>query len=186
MDARDAKVEKIITVTHELVNRYGYRKVTMSDIAEAADISRPTLYAAFPNKEAIMGALIERHTELCLAASTKRLATQKTLKGQLRVLFDVWIVEPFESAADNPHGRDLMDNIGTYIPDAIRAFYVRFEKELHAVLAPAMRGKRALAATDLAHLLALSAKALKTSGASIPELRRLMDGLIAMALATAE
>jgi AcrR family transcriptional regulator len=182
----DGKVEKIIGVTHELVNRHGYRKVTMSDIAEAADISRPTLYAAFPNKEAIMVALIERHTDACGIESARRMVAQKTLKGQLRVLFDVWVVEPFESAADNPHGRDLMDNIGTYIPDGIRAFYVRFEKELLAVLAPAMRGKRALSAADLAHLLALAARGLKVSGASIPELRRLMDGLIAMALATAE
>ena len=71
------------------------------------------------------------------------------------------------------------------MPEAIAAFYVRFESELHAALAPEMRGERALTASDLAHLLALAAKSLKISGASIPELRRLMGGLIVMALATA-
>ena len=80
---------------------------------------------------------------------------------------------------------DLMDNIGTYVPDAIGAFYVRFEHALQATLAPAMQGKRSLSPADLAHLLALAAKGLKVSGATIPELRRLMDGLIAMAIATA-
>ena len=181
----DPKVAKVIAVTQELVNRHGYRKVTMSEIAEAADISRPTLYAAFANKEAIMAALVEHHTEECATESATRIAHQRSLKGRLRVLFDVYIVEPFASAADNPNGRDLIDNIGTYAPEAIAAFYVRFESELHAALAPEMRGKRALPASDLAHLLALAAKSLKTSGASVPELRRLMDGLIVMALATA-
>ncbi len=181
----EPKVAKVIAVTHELVNRHGYRKVTMGDIAEAADISRPTLYAAFANKEAIMAALVEHHTEECTTESAARIAHQRSLKGRLRVLFDVYIVEPFESAADNPNGRDLIDNIGTHAPEAIAAFYVRFESELRAALAPEMRGKRALPASDLAHLLALAAKSLKISGASIPELRRLMDGLIVMALATA-
>ena len=181
----ETKVDKIIAVTLELVNRHGYRKVTMSDIAQAASISRPTLYAAFANKEAIMEALLQHHTELCETESAARLSSQKTLKGRLRVLFDVWIVEPFESAADNPNGRDLMDNIGTYVPEAIAAFYVRFEHALQATLVPAMPSKRALSAADLAHLLALAAKGLKVSGASIPELRRLMDGLIVMAIATA-
>jgi AcrR family transcriptional regulator len=179
------KVAKVIAVTLELVNRLGYRKVTMGDIAEAADISRPTLYAAFANKEAIMAALVEHHTEECATESATRIAHQRSLKGRLRVLFDVYVVEPFELAANNPNGRDLIDNIGTYVPEAIAAFYVRFESELHATLAPEMRGKRALPASDLAHLLALAAKGLKVSAASIPELRRLMDGLIVMALATA-
>lgn len=181
----EPKVAKIISVTHELVSRYGYRKVTMGDIAEAAGISRPTLYAAFANKEAIMAALIAHHTEVCATEGATRLAQQRSLKGRLRVLFDVYVVEPFASAADNPNGRDLIDNIGTYAPEAIAAFYARFESELRAVLAPEMRGKRALPASDLAHLLTLATKSLKTSGASIDELRRLMDGLITMALATA-
>ncbi len=181
----EPKIAKVIAVTLELVNRHGYRKVTMGDIAEAADISRPTLYAAFANKEAIMTALVEHLTEKCATESAKRIAPQRSLKGRLGVLFDVYVVEPFEMAADNPNGRDLIDNIGTYVPEAIAAFYVRFESELLAALAPEMRGKRALPASDLAHLLALAAKSLKISGASVPELRRLMDGLIVMALATA-
>ena len=74
----------------------------MGDIAEAAAISRPTLYAAFANKEAIMTALVEQHTQECATESATRIAHQRSLKGRLRVLFDVYVIEPFEGSAENP------------------------------------------------------------------------------------
>lgn len=182
----DPKVEKIITVTQGLMLRHGYRKVTMSDIAEAAGMSRPTLYAAFSNKEAIMAELIVQHTAACAAATAARMAQQKTLKARLRLVFDVWLYEPFASVADEATGRDLMDNIGACVPEAMGAFYARLEQEFRAVLAPEMTGKRALSTADLAHLLAVSAKGFKIAAANTGDLRKLIDGLIAVTVTTAQ
>jgi hypothetical protein len=46
-------------------------------------------------------------------------------------------------------------------------------------------GKRnGMTARDLAHLMTLATKGLKASTATVAELRRMTDGLIAMAIAT--
>ena len=39
--------------------RYGYARTTMADIAQAAGLSRPTLYLEFPDKDAIFHAVVD-------------------------------------------------------------------------------------------------------------------------------
>ncbi len=43
---------------------YGYQRVTMDDIARAAEVSRPALYLLFRNKADIYRAIGERMFEL--------------------------------------------------------------------------------------------------------------------------
>ena len=54
-----------------------------------------------------------------------------------------------------------------------QAFYERFEKHLFAVLAPKMSGKRPTSAANVAHVLAVAAKAFKASSNNVAELRAL-------------
>ena len=90
----ETKRERILSVALQLITQHGYRKVTMSDVADAAEISRPTLYAEFANKEAIMSAMTEEHAKAFTVATEGRIAKQTTLKGRLRVVFEIWLVEP--------------------------------------------------------------------------------------------
>lgn len=181
------KTDRILDAAFRLLRQHGYKKVTMSDIAEAAKLSRPTLYAEFPNKEAVLAALVARHNDESAAKTAAALPRAKTLAAQLAIIFDLWIVEPFASIADTADGLDLLSNIGTYVPEATDAVYTRLERQLVEVLEPAMKGgggKRPMSARDLAHILALATKGLKASTATVAELRRMIDGLIAMTVAT--
>ena len=65
----ESKIDKILAAAYGLLHKHGLRKVTMSDIAEAAGISRPTLYAEFANKDAILTAIVERHRGTLLVAT---------------------------------------------------------------------------------------------------------------------
>jgi len=47
-----AKREKVLEAALGVFLRYGYKRVTMNDIAEAARISRPALYLVFDSKDA--------------------------------------------------------------------------------------------------------------------------------------
>lgn len=181
----DAKNDKILTAAFRLFHQHGFKKVTMSEIAAAAEMSRPTLYAAFASKEAIFGGLADRQHARGDAEIALRLPRAKTLASRLGVLFDVWILEPFASVIDSPNGLDLLANGETYAPEAIRATYRRFEEHLLAVLAPHMTGRRALRAADLAHILTMATRGLKATATSLEELQRFTQGLITMAVATA-
>lgn len=182
----DAKERKITDAAIRLFYRHGYRKVTMSDIAAEAGMSRPSLYASFANKEAIFGTLMADHAARHEAEAGARLAGMAGLRNQLACLFEIWILQPFASAVGSENGADLVANSAAYAPEAYAAHYARFEAQLRGVLEPAMGEARALSAGDLAHLLMLATQGLKAVTKTLEELRRMVDGLIAMAVATAE
>lgn len=182
----DAKEHKILAAAYRLFNQHGFRKVTMSDIAEAAEMSRPSLYAAFENKEAVFHAIGMQHNERAEVALAERLAKTTTLRDGLEALFAVWIIEPFAAVVDSPAGLDLLGTSASYAPDAIAHTYARFEHHLTALLKTELTGKRnGLTARDLARIMMLATKGLKASTSTVAELRRMTDGLITMAIATA-
>lgn len=182
----DPKERRITGAAIRLFHRHGFRKVTMSDVAAEAGMSRPSLYASFPNKEAIFAALLAEHASRHAADAGARLPGLAGLREKLECLFEVWILEPFASAVDSENGADLLANAAVYAPAAYADLYARFEAQLRAVLEPAMGPGRALAAADLAHILMMATRGLKAATATLGELRRLIDGLITMAVATAE
>lgn len=182
----ESKEDRILAAAYRLFNQHGFRKVTMSDIAEAAGMSRPSLYAAFENKEAVFGAIAEQHHRRSELALEERLPRASTLSEKLEVLFAVWIIEPFASVVDSPAGLDLLGNAAAYAPLAVARTYERFEHHLVGILKTEFAGKRnGLSARDLARIMTLATKGLKASSTSVADLRRMTAGLITMAIATA-
>jgi AcrR family transcriptional regulator len=58
-----ATVEVILAAATRVLCKHGYDGATTNQIAEQAGVSVGSLYQYFPNKEAIVGALIERHDD---------------------------------------------------------------------------------------------------------------------------
>ncbi|WP_311240566.1 MULTISPECIES: helix-turn-helix domain-containing protein [unclassified Xanthomonas] len=170
----------------QLFLRHGYRKVSMSDIAQAAQMSRPSLYAAFPNKEAIFAAQVVRQRDICAAATAQRVRDTQDLHTQLRQLFDIWVLEPVAAVIDSENGLDLVANCGVYAPDALDALYQQMEDTLVQLLRPHVRDNSAMSAADLAYILRLATTSLKASADNEAVLRRLIAGLITMALSTVQ
>jgi len=56
----DDKAGRIIVAAGELFLKNGLRGTSMEAIARAAKIAKPTLYAYFPDKEAVFGALVDK------------------------------------------------------------------------------------------------------------------------------
>ncbi len=55
--------EKIIAVAKELFTRFGYRKTSMEEVARAAGLTKPTIYAYFPSKEDLMLEVVRSEVE---------------------------------------------------------------------------------------------------------------------------
>jgi AcrR family transcriptional regulator len=54
------RAERILTAAAELIARFGYKRVTMDDIATQTDIGRSTIYQYWNTREALYTAVIER------------------------------------------------------------------------------------------------------------------------------
>src|SRR5260370_42103758 len=60
-DLRDqARRDQIVTAARQCVVRHGFHAATMAEIAAAARMSVGQIYRYFPNKEAIVHAIVER------------------------------------------------------------------------------------------------------------------------------
>src|SRR5260370_16763448 len=56
---RSAKPNAIVLAALELFTRFGYRKTSIDDIAEAAQVAKRTVYLHFENKAAVFLAILE-------------------------------------------------------------------------------------------------------------------------------
>ncbi|MER5784283.1 TetR/AcrR family transcriptional regulator [Streptomyces mobaraensis] len=71
--------------------RQGYEGTALSDLTEAMRISRPSLYAAYGNKEALFRKVLDRYMETAvhvrdaLRQPTARTATETLLRGTIAV-----------------------------------------------------------------------------------------------------
>ena len=183
---RAAKEVAIEGIALKLFLRHGYRKVRMGDIAEACEISRPSLYAVFPNKEAIFASIIDRHTRTNLAITQKNLKARTGAKERLESIFEVWIVEAYAMGMNSENAAELSNCAPAFAPKGTALMWQTVESQIVEILRAEAKKKRDPAVTELAQVLTLAVKGAKAASTSLPELRRLVQGLIGMTLATLE
>lgn len=88
---------------------YGYRRVTMEDIAAGAGLSRTALYQHFRNKEDIFRSLSARYFSLCMAEMEQALQTDGPAEDVLRGAFIAKDGKFMDVVLGTPHGRELLD-----------------------------------------------------------------------------
>lgn len=178
------KEDRILEAALQLFLRHGYRKVNMSEIAEATQMSRPSLYAAFANKEAIFAEMVYRQCALNLQETAQRLPRATSLRERLACIFDIWLIEPVASVIDSENAAELLANCAEYAPAAVANTYARMEQQLVAVLDLEAEQPPAMPNTELAHLLRLATTSMKASAENLSQLRKRVEGLTIMAVAT--
>ncbi|WP_263357437.1 TetR/AcrR family transcriptional regulator [Acidicapsa ligni] len=168
--------------------RYGFRRVTMQDIADEAGISRPALYLVFPNKEEVFIATIGHLSGESLATIREKLPTLPDAEAKLRFAFEIWTIYPFELMLASPDARDLAHCGEGFASEVLGRISAEFESILQLILEPvvAANGAAILPAAQVAHLLAASAHGYKDASKSISELREMIHGLITLTLAALE
>ena len=90
-------VDSIVEAAARVLARHGYAAATTNRIAERAGVSIGSLYEYFPDKDAILVALLERHTEAgsanVLAALEAAIAGGADLGIWVRALIDALLAE---------------------------------------------------------------------------------------------
>jgi AcrR family transcriptional regulator len=164
----DPKRARILEGAMKVFLTYGYARVTMEDIARAADISRPALYLQFKNKaeiyRAIGAALLDNSAEGAEAA----LAKDGPFVERMLDAIDRSLIAMMKSIMDSPHGAEILDRKNTLANDLASVWRSRLEKTFRAaILAEAKRNEvdlkaRGLTAEALAELLLDGLEGMKT------------------------
>ncbi len=183
----DPKNLRVLQAAKAVFLRYGFRRVTMQDIASEAGISRPALYLIHPNKEEIFKAVARQIAEESLAAIRAGLPHHGTVEAQLRFAFEVWFVHTFQLMLASPDARDVIECAQGFARDTVLAISAAFETVVVDILRPLTKGRRAvLPAAEIAHLLAASAHGFKESVTTVEQLRSMIAGLLTLTLAALE
>lgn len=74
---------RIVDAAELCIRRYGLRRVSMGDVAQAAGLSRGSVYNHFQDREALIDAVLERTADRFVAGSEASVRRRRTLAAQI-------------------------------------------------------------------------------------------------------
>ena len=177
----EIKKSKILTAARSVFLRYGYKRVNMNDIAEAAGVSRPALYVLFKNKEEIFIGVYLQWVDETVAAIKNEMEKLEAPEQKLMCAFELWTVRPFELVMQSVEAKELIDCGFGFAQDSLRQGNRMFETAITPVVASLAERRPArtrLAPEQIAHVLASAARGFKQTAVKTGELRLLIENLL--------
>jgi AcrR family transcriptional regulator len=180
-----SKEEYVLNAAREVFMRYGFKRTTMSDLAEAAQMSRPTLYLIFSSKEEVFRSLITQIFTELLREVREEVSRHDEVADQLTGAFEVWCVRPFEMIQESPDARDILESGYAFATEITVQAFADYETILSDVLRPLVdvQADHRLSVEQLAHILTTASQGFKESATSAIQLRQLITGLLTIVLA---
>ncbi|HEU5162374.1 MAG TPA: helix-turn-helix domain-containing protein [Thermoanaerobaculia bacterium] len=93
---RDAVRTSILDAAERLLGRYGYRKMTVEDIATEAAIGKGTVYLSFPSKEEVVLGTVDRIVDAVCAEMTRLAAAKGEVSNRLRAMLMARVLIRFD------------------------------------------------------------------------------------------
>src|SRR6187397_1747731 len=91
--------ERILDAAERLLGRFGYRKMTVDDIAAEAGIGKGTVYLSFPSKEEVVLSTVDRIVERVYTAMEEAAARDASAPDRLRAMLRARVLVRFEAVA---------------------------------------------------------------------------------------
>ncbi len=171
--------ERIIEAAIGAFVRYGPKKTTMADIAEAAEVSRQTVYALFGDKDGVIVAAIRHVTDRSLAAVRAGIEDCPSLAGRLEIYFAETTRKSFELLQSSADAEDLISGHNAAGKSEIVRSHRRHEELLSEILAPYQEpiAGHGQSCRELANFVVTVAMAIKYGATSLSELEALLTSL---------
>ncbi len=178
--------DKIIAAARQVFMRYGFKRVTMGEIAAAAGMSRAALYLVYPSKEDVLTAVVTRVFAAMLDEIRHGLGRFATAQEQLTFALDVWCVTGFELVQASPDAKDLYESGYQFAAEVTAKATADFVALVADVLDPLVRqqAKVALSSVQIAQVLASAVLGFKGSVTTTEQLRAMIARLITIVLAS--
>ena len=126
--------DKILRITRRLFVQKGYTATSMRQVAAEAGIGKATIYHHFPNKQAIVLALLQKNIA-CMDEALQLVQDEGDPRQRIQVAATASVKFLFEAA-------DIMQIVRREVPggrDQMQAGYLNFFQEYMALLADAVR-----------------------------------------------
>lgn len=117
--ADEAKRARVLAAAMKAFLAYGFSRVTMDQIAQAANMSRPALYLIFKNKTDIFRALAVSLLAQSVENARQVLEGPGTFGERINTAIDRCMISMFAEIARSPHGADLIDAKSTLSDDVV-------------------------------------------------------------------
>jgi AcrR family transcriptional regulator len=120
--------DRILDAAERLLGRFGYRKMTVDDIAAEAGIGKGTVYLSFPSKEEVVLSTVDRIVERVWAAMEEAAARDASAPDRLRAMLRARILVRFEAVA--AYSASLNDLLGGIRAALLARRVHHFEREI--------------------------------------------------------
>ena len=114
-DSKEEKKEILINAARDVLAKYGFKKVTLEDIAEKAGLAKTSVYHYFNSKEEILTAVIRRELNRLLNrmrnAVEKKSTSEKKLIGLVKERY-VFLQEMMSLTGSN---MDILQEVGPMV-----------------------------------------------------------------------
>src|SRR5438477_6381864 len=129
-ESSPAKPHAIVLAALVLFTRYGYRKTSIDDIAQAAQVAKRTVYLHFENKAAVFLAILEhlgdQVRQRCAAAER----AGGTAVGRLTGLLDAYFGMGFELFSKSEHMPELEETFSKLARSRIGDLNTEYQERL--------------------------------------------------------
>ncbi len=129
--------DRILDAAERLLGRFGYRKMTVDDIAAEAGIGKGTVYLSFPSKEEVVLSTVDRIVERVCMAMEEAAARDASASDRLRAMLLARILVRFEAVS--AYSASLNDLLGRVRAALLARRVKHFEREI-GVLARVITG----------------------------------------------
>ena len=136
---QEQKRDRILKAALDCFVQYGFKRTSMDDIAQKADISRAALYSLFQNKEDIFRTLSEQFHGTAVDRAEAALKSDAPFSKRLIAAFEAKDLELFELVNTSAHGAELVDISSAIGAEIFQAAEKRFTQSLIEAVCQAER-----------------------------------------------
>jgi TetR/AcrR family transcriptional regulator, regulator of autoinduction and epiphytic fitness len=166
-ESSSAKPNAILLAALELFTRYGYRKTSIDDIAQAAQVAKRTVYLHFENKAAVFLAILEYLADQVRERYVAAERMDGTAVDRLTGLLDAYFGTGFELFSESEHMPELEETFSKLARTRIRTLNTEYEdllaRFLHSLEKTREIGRppQGLTVEQIVHILVQAAEGAK-------------------------
>ena len=168
------KTDKTMEAAREILARHGIRRTSMSDIADAAGVSRQTLYSRFDSKEGILQAVIYYSTDQTINSVKDEWRSCSSVSDKLDIFFQHAIIATYQLMQSMPDAADLFTAEHPMVAEAIQECEKKYTQLVRSMLQPCSAVLKARGETpaSVASLVTTTGYAMKHNATSVADLKK--------------